>query len=104
MISISSLKLKMHKEITRFSPIQGLWTDPFCLSVRWHDKSFQTQHIDLKLSTHLFEAFAVHNYYCRKVQIGIYYSTTNSTYVNFMTDKRKKTGLQIHTWFVMFRY
>ncbi len=38
---------------TSFSPIQGLWTRSVRPSVRWHDNSLQTQHIDLKLSTHL---------------------------------------------------
>jgi hypothetical protein len=37
----------------RFSPIQGLRTRSVRLSVRWRDNSLQTQHIDLKLSTHL---------------------------------------------------
>ncbi len=44
-----------HFSILVFSPIQG-FMDPFCLSVRWHDNSLQTQPIDLKLSTHLNEA------------------------------------------------
>ncbi len=42
-------------DLSVFSPIQGLWTRSVRLSVWRHDNSFQTQHIDLKLSTHLFE-------------------------------------------------
>jgi hypothetical protein len=39
----------------RFSPIQGLWTRHVRPSVRRHDNSLQTQPIDLKFFTHLFQ-------------------------------------------------